>query len=77
MQVGVVYLEREIQSNIYCDQADSLQKVLANIIMFIIIKVYISSFLWWLIKKESRVIFPLRLFVGLKRAIEGSSRLWL
>ena len=45
MQVGVVYLEREIQSNIYCDQADSLQKVLANIIMFIIIKVYISSFL--------------------------------
>ena len=29
MQVGIVYLEREIQSNIYCDQADSLQKVIA------------------------------------------------
>ena len=40
MQVGVCF-EQEIQSNIYCDQADSLQNTLANIVIFILINVYI------------------------------------
>ena len=36
-----VYFEQEIQPNIYCDQADSLQKTLENVIIFVLINVYI------------------------------------
>ena len=38
---GGVYFEQEIQSNIYCDQADSLQLILANIIISKLINIYI------------------------------------
>ena len=36
-----VYFEQEIQPNIYCDQADSLQKTLENVIIFVLINIYI------------------------------------
>ena len=41
MQVEV-YFEQKTQSNIYYDQADSLRKVLPNIIVFLLIKVYVK-----------------------------------
>ena len=36
-----VYFEQEIQPNIYCDQADSLQKTFENVIIFVLINVCI------------------------------------
>ena len=41
MQIGT-YFEQKIQLNIYCHQADSLQKIFENIIIFMLIKVYIK-----------------------------------
>ena len=41
MQVEV-YLEQEVQSNIYCDNADSLQQPLANTTIFLLINVNIE-----------------------------------
>ena len=37
-----VYFEQEIQPNIYCDQADSLQQTLENVITFALINIYIQ-----------------------------------
>ena len=34
-----VYFEQNIQSNIYCDQGDSLQKNLANAIILLVVMV--------------------------------------
>ena len=41
MEVGA-YFEQNTESNIYCDQTDTLQKIIANIIISILIKVYIK-----------------------------------
>ena len=38
-----VYFEQEIQPNIYCNQADSLQQTLENVIIVVLINIYISS----------------------------------
>ena len=40
MQVGLCF-EQKNQSNIYCEQADSLSNTLAYIMIFILIHVYI------------------------------------
>ena len=39
MQEGV-YFEQEIQSSTYCDQADRLQQIFENIMIFIFLNIY-------------------------------------
>ena len=53
MKVGV-YFDQQIQSNIYCDQADSLQQILRNIIIFKLKNVYSISNLVVMTDKERK-----------------------